>query len=123
MTKATVKRDNGTAYSITMTGPVKGATMWEYRVLKVDEDYFTLAEVYYNEDDSILGVVYPVEPFGETEVDLKLDLAHYMRAFAKPVLSPPYVTRRVSIDEKDLKTLLLESSNKELWNEYSYLLR
>lgn len=70
---------------------------WNHRVIKhsqlmsdgVEETWFSIHEVYYNEDGSLQSYTEsPVEPVGESLLELSEDLARFQKALAKPVLNP-----------------------------------
>jgi hypothetical protein len=61
--------------------------MWNYRVLKHDDGYLALHEVYYNKDGEIvLHSAEAMAPGGETLEELRQDLLSMAAALSKPVL-------------------------------------
>ena len=95
--------------------------MWDYRVIKT-EDTYTIAEVYYRSDGTILGAVYPVDPLGETLADLQDDLRHYALAASKPVIEEPFFVKLVHVDVAVMVKLLSTCTDKEILDEYRHLL-
>lgn len=64
---------------------------WNYRVIKKQLDPNTVSyqihEVYYSDSGTIeTWTESPVEPYGETEFELREDIRYYLRAFRLPVL-------------------------------------
>lgn len=63
---------------------------WDYRVVKTisnGEEYYSIHEAYYNEEDQASSITEdPVEAFGNSLEELKLDLERMLEALNKPVL-------------------------------------
>ena len=60
---------------------------WNYRVIENPDGYYTIHEVYYNQDNQI--VLYSAEaiaPSGETLEELRSDLMYMAAALSKPAL-------------------------------------
>jgi hypothetical protein len=64
---------------------------WNHRIVRhvglADEIYYTVHEVYYDDDDNIEAWTDPVHPYGESEDELWRDLLHFVGAFNHPVLN------------------------------------
>lgn len=66
---------------------------WNHRVLKhVDvegNETFMIHEVYYDHDGKpCMYTMNGVTPYGETLIELREEIKHFMSAFEKPVLTP-----------------------------------
>jgi hypothetical protein len=68
---------------------------WNYRVIRryetglndIEEPYYSLCEVYYNDDDSIMGYIdSEASPHGESLNYLKADILWMLDACEKPIL-------------------------------------
>ena len=68
---------------------------WNYRVISTpypseaheESRTFEVHEVYYHDDGDIHCVTEgSVSPFGETEEEIRADMAHFQEAFNKPIL-------------------------------------
>ena len=66
---------------------------WNYRVIRCLEDYnqeeyFAIAEVYYDDEQKIVSYTDPLNthPMGETAAELGGDLIQMLQAFAMPVI-------------------------------------
>ena len=63
---------------------------WEYRVMRTKDamgDAYTIAEVYYDEDDNITAVsAEPMYPMGLDVGELAMDLKYMVQALEKPVI-------------------------------------
>lgn len=64
---------------------------WNYRVienLNDDEPYYTIEEVYYNEEGKIESWTEGAwEPLGSTLAELEEEINHIQHAFDKPILT------------------------------------
>ncbi|MEZ4708191.1 MAG: hypothetical protein R3A44_13350 [Caldilineaceae bacterium] len=61
---------------------------WDYRVFHEKNGDYVIREVFYNEDDKILGCTEDaVEPFGQTLEELAEQIAWFQAALKMPVLT------------------------------------
>lgn len=66
---------------------------WNYRIIwkyhkESDASTYQIHEVYYDDKNMIEGWTQsPVEPMGESLEELRNDIAHFLKAFEKPVLT------------------------------------
>ena len=66
---------------------------WNYRIIRKyhkesDSSTYQIHEVYYDDEKMIEGWTQsPVEPMGESLEELSNDIAHFLKAFEKPVLT------------------------------------
>jgi len=65
---------------------------WDYRILRGEDGYHTIGEVYYDSKGDPVGWTDPdesVSPFGETVEELISSLKSMLSATNKPVFTPP----------------------------------
>jgi len=90
---------------------------WNYRVIrKLDVKSecisYHIHEVYYHEDGSIESwTESPMQPYGETQAELREDIRLFLQAFRCPVLD---------LKEVDGKQVLIEDSDDSSINEGHY---
>jgi hypothetical protein len=61
---------------------------WNYRVFREDDGDYVIREVFYAEDDSIIGcTANAVEPFGRSIEELTTSIMDFQAALALPVLT------------------------------------
>lgn len=95
---------------------------WNYRVLRKQYvesgiTQYSIHEVYYDEDGEIKGwTADPVEPHGETLVELKEDLTCFIKALEKPVLVENEVDgkEKLMISPFDVAGLKTETTTQDI---------
>jgi hypothetical protein len=87
---------------------------WNYRVV-LEEDYYTLREVYYDNDDSILACAeQPIELGGESLEELTTLLKEVQVALNEPILTAAELPSQPSAQPSVKRGTSLEDVRREL---------
>lgn len=77
---------------------------WNHRIVKHDKDgnvFYSVHEVYYEEDQPVAYTENAVPAFGETHEELMHDMINQMSALTKPVLDATMFDEKVSSSDAD----------------------